>query len=860
MPPFRYIGALTTSIDNITTSGAASKVIGSVTFDSSEAATSATTYNIADTITGNSITDTLELTVAGAQDAAVTIAAANVTGVEVITLRNTVAQTANIAATSYVGLTSFSTVNSIGAVDVADMATGSTVGIVGNGVLANGNLNFNYKTGTAPVTLAISGGTTQGTITNDGTISTTATINVTGTVANNLTSIDLDSAQDITALTINASAGLTVALANDYASTSVLTVSGTAATPYTGSTAAVTLGTLANFKTINAAGLTAGGVSITGGSNLTAFTGGLGTDVFAAAASYGSSAAGIIDGNTGTDQLLTSNSSLVDASSKTAVYKNFEVLATADGGTAASSYNMALLTGVGITSLKLGAHDNAGDDQTFSNMTAAQAAAITVAGSNTLNDMTFSLENSGGTTDSATLNLQSDTATSDVDVSLLTINGFESLTINAVTGASSTSSDVAFKSSGADVLTSVTLGGTANVGFDGTNTTKAITVNGGTLTAKAKIAGNFVNASSITTGSGNDTITLGTGFATYNSGTGTDTFNAASVGELNTGANYNTLVGGDGVDTLNITGAQAITMIDDNFKNISGIEKLVQADTTTNNLSVTTGGWFDASFKTAGIDYTATTGVADSSITMSSFTGNATISLTTAAATTKTVAVATGSGADTVTIAAADFVGATAKLVTVSTGSGADTITVNPAAATALAIANAVTITAGGGADTIIVGTHVNGSSAGTAGFMQFVNSATSSPITGYDNITGFNLGGTATQSDNLEFTGTATVAANAAAQSVVGYTAVELNYTIATGILTFSGTKAATLSVDAAIAAVASSIVTDTATVLFKVNSDSYVFNNNTNGDALVKLVGITTADALVTTNSNGANDLFIS
>jgi len=187
--------------------------------------------------------------------------------------------------------------------------------------------------------------------------------------------------------------------------------------------------------------------------------------------------------------------------------------------------------------------------------------------------------------------------------------------------------------------------------------------------------------------------------------------------------------GGEGTDTLNITGGGALTIVDNNLSKISGIEKIVVATTTTNAQSIQTGGWFDAAFKASGVDLTTTASTGNITIDMTSFTGAAKLSVTTVGTGTTegAISVQTGSGNDDVTVSAAAAGGAGE----VKTFDGNDKITT--------ASTEAFAITAGKGNDTIVLG------STGIE-TLTFESTAANN---GVDTITGFEFG---TGKDVLQF------------------------------------------------------------------------------------------------------------
>lgn len=810
------------------------------------------TLQAIDTITGNGANDTVRgtyVTSSAGSGSNVDNATggALINGVENFQIRNTGSGTVTLDADLVSGATNVSSYLSVGAVTVNDLATGAAMTVQGNGTMTSGAVNFDYATASAAVTLNLANGVKMGSNnivvdpSSGASIGTAnaATINSTGVSVNTVNVVDLANAT-LTSVAINAQASLSGNLlsqaTNQVGTAGVVTISGAAeAVTFT----AALDNTIA---TIDASGLTAGAVTATLGTGITSFIGGGGDNVITTAETTATGA--VINGGSGTNNtLIIAESNDISTAAKGAQYINFDNL------TVNNSQNVSYISGISALTV------NALSQKTISGISAALAQAITIAGDQT-SSLALTLSSATGTADVVSLDLASATATSNVDIAGLSVAGVETLNIAATTGTAGSFSDVAFGSGGADALTTVNLTGAAGVGLSGTNTALLLTVNGAALTGAAKISGNFVNASVITTGSGDDTITLGTGFATYNSGEGDDTFNA-TVAQLNTSTNYNTLNGGGGTDTLNIAGAAAITLVDTNFKQLSGIEAIVQADTGANALSVTTGAWFNQNFA-SGVSYTATTGAEASTLNLSTYTADATISLTSGATTGHSVTVTTGSGDDSVTVAASAFVGASGKLITVSTGSGDDTISVSPKTTT-LGINGAVTITGGAGADTITVGTHTNGA-ASAGGNVQIVVGATDSTTSAFDTVQGLNLGTGSLQADNIDFTGTATVAANATSQAVSGYTAAQLTYSISSGVLTFAGTSAASLSASAAISAVESLSLANTATVVFVNNGNSYVFNNNTSGDALVQLVGVTTVASLSASATDTSNALFIS
>lgn len=203
-----------------------------------------------------------------------------------------------------------------------------------------------------------------------------------------------------------------------------------------------------------------------------------------------------------------------------------------------------------------------------------------------------------------------------------------------------------------------------------------------------------------------------------------------------------------------------------------------------------------------------------------------------------------------------------AGAISISTGAGVDTITWTGKTTLmdTAATVQAVTIDAGTGADVINVSGHVNGTAAtGLLANVNFVIDAGDSSLTAYDSITGFEAGDGTGVSDALNFTND--VLTTYAATAATGYSAAELTVAVsAVGAVTFAGTSASGLTLAEKIAAVASVVTANNGdTAFFTDEGNTYVFNNETAGDVLVELVGVTGITALITTNAVTANAIFI-
>ena len=651
-----------------------------------------------------------------------------------------------ISASQFAGAQALNSEASTGAVTFTALAAGQTLGKVGG----SANLGGIYASSATTAAVAISGGSTAGTITLAGDGLTTANISSSG--AANTTGAISSAVASLKNWNITANSDLTAEISTAGTS-GTLTITGAGK---------VKVGTLdSDFTTINATGMTAALTATMSSEVKAKLTAGSGNDVISTGSVL---TTGSVDAGAGTDTLvIQAGGNDVATAALGAKYTNFETLRLND------SQNVSLVSG--ITAVEL----NAMNAKTVSGLSAAQAGAITVLGNQTTG-LTLTLADATGSTDSVSLALKSSTATSNVSVNDLSVIGVETLNISATTGTAATADVIALAANGATTLANVNISGTADVSFSGTNSAKAITLNS-TTSGIATITGNFVDGSSITTGGGKDAITLGTGFGTYNSGAGDDTFKGTTA-QLNTTTSYNAINGGDGSDTLNITNgaASAVTLVDNNLAKITGIEKITIDSTTTSAQSITTGGFFDTNFKTGGVDLTTASTTGAIAVDMNTFSGAAKV---TATSTTGNVAITTGTtgGVATVTTStttgkaevttgsADDVVSVTSSGISaanvISTGAGNDTIKVTTLANSTSSITGgkgADKITLGAGTDTVVIGNTDSGITVATA------DSITGFASAGADVLKMGNAGAAFTGSAGNLLEGTAAVADFAAA------------------------------------------------------------------------------------------------
>ena len=542
--------------------------------------------NATDILNGGSGTDTITITYAGTANASTEATnGALINAIEIFNIRNTGVDAAGatntlvaLDASKTAGVTNVNAYLSSGNVAVSNLATGAAVGITGNGTLVQGGLNYAYKTLTDAVTINLANGVNQtagvaaaatvgagggnaagvGISAGAGSAATVATINSTG-AANKTGGIQLSAGTTVTALTINADSNLTVlgAAADGNAeitgfkngvTTNTITVKGAATS--------VNIGEIdATVGTVDASGLTAGGVTLQTLAATTKVVGGAGKDVVTVF--NGSAITATLDGGAGTADTIVFASAanyLADA----AKVSNFETLRVNAG--AISNFNFASITG--LTNLEIASAANA---LTVSNLGAATP--ITVL-ANTVAATTLSLATN---TDADTLNVTLKSSASTPTAVAVGTNAATGLITNAV-------ETLAITSNGALAAgTSDTLWiGTGTTGLKTISIAAAsdsdLTLNTTASASLTKIDGAlFTKALSVTVGTPATTLTvLG--------GSGNDKV-------IETGAVANTSVtidGGAGTNTLEITDTTALT--DTAFKNITNIQKLLISNAAGDNV------------------------------------------------------------------------------------------------------------------------------------------------------------------------------------------------------------------------------------------------------------------------------------
>jgi hypothetical protein len=822
------------------------------------------TVSSADSLTGGTGTDTLQIFSAGAAPAVPTLSS-----IETLTIFD---QDANFAmnVNNFLSVTTVNLIRSDGIFDLtigANAASISIQDIVLSGAGGDDGIGI-IHTATDTATIMEVNGITAANADADENISI---------VGAALATLDLSSAG--TATTFDNFDAAAVATFNITANAN-LTLTGTLATSTTSGTinlsgaSNVDLSALdAGINTINAGDFTGNFTGEIGTAVDTVLTSGSGDDVITASTTdtIATSDALAVDAGAGTDVLVVGDAADIASAGDAARYTNFETLRVG------AAQNMSLVAG--ITAIQHATAINA----TLTNVSQAQ-----------LSDITFSADNGTATTytgasvtgssDAAVINLTSGTATSNVDLTSIGLAGIETVTFNATTGTNGTESDIAFGANLSDAVSSIIITGSADVQLDvSTNTLDvvAVSIDASAITGTGdfELAGNGANAdvavllagSSVTGSDGADTIALSsTTGVTYAGGAGNDTFRGTVADIQATGTNDSSVDGGAGTtDTIRLDDA-APTLADSHFTNISNMEVLTLASAT-GNTSVTTGGSFNSAFSD-GVTITTGTLADTSAITVASGLSNVDMTITVVSNddgsdTAGNSSIVTGSGADTITYTAASFATfAGAATQAINAGAGNDTITyTHGTLGNVNATTQAFTITGGAGADTISK-TGTNGNDAETTNSFVFANG--DSVIGGFDKITGYDITATGDMADELDFVGTAAVGTLASSTDA----SVIKSHAISNGVATFddAGTHSTALIISSAsLADVGTYLASNTATndvVAFQyddngdgANDGTMVYHNGAT-DSFVLLAGELTANAVVATNANNiADDIFI-
>lgn len=530
---------LTTGLDDITGTANADTIKGVQSATAAEE-----TFSTTDDIDGGAGVDTLELT--SLEGAAVN--AATVVNVENMIYRATVAG-GDLDLANFTSITNLTLDRTVGATDFSGLATSDSLTFLNSTANMDTTVTYAGVAGTADAATVTLKGVADGADIQFAGAVETMTLKTSGSAS---TLDDLVFDAGTTALNIEADEALTVDTTFMGGGIAKITATGDSLVTIT-----PTLGTAT--KEVDASGST-GGVSVVAGNvaddGTTAadftFKGGAGKDAVDITATDDADELSLVmgggddtvtiggdamdgtndnvDGGDGTDTLVVNNDAAITSTTVKSI-KNFETLSvTDDDGGSAETFDVSLLSG--ITSIKVAA-TSAGDAITLNNLSAAQAGAITVSGTQA-EDLTLGVKDAGTVGQLDTVGLTVDdglAATNTITLADLSATGVETVNITANDNATFT------LLTGLTGLTKLDVGGAGNVSLttgalalnvntviDASDVTGTVTVDASAATANgASIKGSATKANTITGTNQDDVITGGTGVDTV-----TNTNNAAT--------------------------------------------------------------------------------------------------------------------------------------------------------------------------------------------------------------------------------------------------------------------------------------------------------------------------------------------
>jgi len=308
----------------------------------------------------------------------------------------------------------------------------------------------------------------------------------------------------------------------------------------------------------------ASGSSFTLTTNIDTFPGTAGNDLFTGTeANFGS--LDTINGGAGNDTLLLQLTSATNTLSSTQI-SSIETLQISQSANASTNTNVGAITSA--TTLTNSASTLA------LVLTGIANAATAMVVQNTTQNTTFQFTEAAvaGTTDTANVTLSNVTAAAIVNIDSATGNtvGFETV---ALTSVGTVANSIDLRTTDTAGLATVTItGGAAITVALGTNiTTTARTVNASTATGAVTITGFGAAVHTVTGGSGNDSFT----------------FDANFIGAEAAAATRDTVNGGLGRDTLNITSARAVATSAVAQTTVSNIEILAISDASGGDVNLT---------------------------------------------------------------------------------------------------------------------------------------------------------------------------------------------------------------------------------------------------------------------------------
>lgn len=508
-----------------TLTAGADNIVGTANADTINAvvdgAATQSTLTAADKIAGGAGIDTLAVTVVNG--AANVTNGADISGLEVVSIRNTNATTAGTATLSNAaGLTAVNVVRGSGDVVVTGgLAQGATIGIDGT---TGGTVGATYVASATSATLNVTNAATAGAINLAGTGLTSVAINST-VGANTLGGVAVGAA--VTAVTIDATSNLTTGGITGVAANAAITVKGAGS---------VNLGALAaNVASVDASANLGGVTTTLNAATTTKFVGSAGNDVVTTGATYVAADTASINAGAGTaDRLIVALAADVATAAAGAKYQGFEVVQTTG-----QNLDLAFLSGIN----KIVAQGAV----TLDHVTAAQSGNIVLNGGATATINVVGA-NTVGQIDTLKLAIDDEAAAvSTITVANVVASGVENveftandnLILSSVLGLANASN---FKFAGAGTL-DVTFNAATlvNTKIDASASTGTVAINASTTTGangveiigsatKANTLTGTANADKLTGGAGNDVLVGGAGADVLTGGAGANTFTFALPG------------------------------------------------------------------------------------------------------------------------------------------------------------------------------------------------------------------------------------------------------------------------------------------------------------------------------------------
>jgi hypothetical protein len=537
--------ALSTAADNVVGTNGNDTFNGSITYATGVAANTST-MTVADKINGGLGTDTLNVVLDGSllgTGNPTNLAAADVSGVEKLYVRQlaasgNAADTVVVNASNLPGVTEVWSDRSTGNKLVVDnLASGSAIGVQGNGAASVTNVDANFVATATVANVALAGGTAAAGNTTVVTVTGAAltTLNITGSGSGTTTINGIATGAATKTVNVDAQSNIATGNITGVAAATTVNVKGAGT---------ANIGTLAaNVSKLDANTATGAVTAVLNAATDISVTGGAGSDVFTTGAVLAGT--GLVDAGAGTgDRLVVAASAHITADAGK-LYKGFEQLQVSDGVTVAVSQ---LATNNTIDTIRI---NDAGGATGVTGLSAAQSAKVSILAGNAAGAITIGLSNAtvGGQIDTVTAAVTTTTtagAAQAVDLTGIILDGIEKLVLTGTGTAAATTGAITLTTTAATALDSITL---TNVAAG-----NIITIAAGQTATNLSVDASGSGSSTINAAAYNTT----TG-ATLKAGAGQDVVSGSVKVDTITGGAGNDVISGDGAVTVG-TAATATTI------------------------------------------------------------------------------------------------------------------------------------------------------------------------------------------------------------------------------------------------------------------------------------------------------------